>query len=162
MVRLPSRQGDQCDRFRRLISALLRVLDEIWPWGERLGRGASAAFRPMHDDLRSGCAYAPPPASAALVQEHFKNWKLIRRHGATLPNPCARDTQQRQKTWANLQGSCPGSSQSGVLQYSSCNFFRKNYLKPKMLRCKRRTGVIGTSLPSLVRICVTAIPVAIH
>jgi hypothetical protein len=37
----------------------------------------SAAFRTLHDDIAFGRANAPPPSSAALPQDHVKNWKLI-------------------------------------------------------------------------------------
>jgi hypothetical protein len=35
--------------------------------------GGSAAFRTMHDDIPLGCANAPLPISAALLQDLFKN-----------------------------------------------------------------------------------------
>jgi hypothetical protein len=37
----------------------------------------SAAFRTLHDDSPLGCAHAPPPCSATLLQGQFKNGKLI-------------------------------------------------------------------------------------
>jgi len=37
----------------------------------------SAALRTLHDDIAFGCAHAPPPFSAAFLQDHFKNKKLV-------------------------------------------------------------------------------------
>ncbi len=38
----------------------------------------SAAFRTLHDNLPFGRAHAPPPGPASLLQDHFKNRKLVR------------------------------------------------------------------------------------
>ena len=37
----------------------------------------SAACRTLHDNLPFGRAYAPPPSPASLLQDHFKDRKLI-------------------------------------------------------------------------------------
>ena len=37
----------------------------------------SAACRTLHDNLPFGRAHAPPPSPASLLQDHFKNRKLI-------------------------------------------------------------------------------------
>ena len=37
----------------------------------------SAAVRTLHDNLPFGRAHAPPPSPASLLQDHFKNRKLI-------------------------------------------------------------------------------------
>jgi hypothetical protein len=39
--------------------------------------GGSAACRTLHDNLPFGRAYAPPPSPASLLQDHFKDRKLI-------------------------------------------------------------------------------------
>jgi hypothetical protein len=46
--------------------------------------GVSAAFQAPHDHIPCGRAHAPSPSSAALIQKHFKNWKLMRHHGRDL------------------------------------------------------------------------------
>jgi hypothetical protein len=37
----------------------------------------SAAFRTLHGNLAFGRAHAPPPGPASLLQDHFKNRKLV-------------------------------------------------------------------------------------
>jgi hypothetical protein len=39
--------------------------------------GGPAAFRTLHDNLPFGRAHAPPPSPASLLQDHFKNRKLV-------------------------------------------------------------------------------------
>ena len=61
---------------RRLIRSAEQHQEEC-PISLVFGSGSSA-FRTAHNDLPFGRAHAPPPYTAALFQERFKNRKLIR------------------------------------------------------------------------------------